>query len=82
MSLPQIRKANPVTVYGGRDVEVRVKGCVSSVNSSTSTLTNGSTFTGSWEDVSDFPNAVFAVKTDQVGDLYVDFLPDGILVSS
>lgn len=50
---------------------------VSEWNSSTSTLTNGSTFTGEAEDVSNWASVVAAVKTDQSGTLYMEFSPDG-----
>lgn len=50
---------------------------ISTNNSSTSTLTNGSTFTGTWEDVSKYESIIVAVKTDQDGVFYIDFSPDG-----
>lgn len=50
---------------------------VSSANSSTSLLTNGSAFTGTWEDVSAYDSVVVAVKTDQDGYYTIQFSPDG-----
>lgn len=50
---------------------------VSTNNSSTSTLTTGTTFTGTWEDVSEYESVIIAVKTDQNGVFYIDFSPDG-----
>lgn len=52
-------------------------GGVSGGNSSTTPLTNGSTFTGDWEDVSAYGSVVVAVKTDQNGTFTVQFSPDG-----
>lgn len=53
----------------------------STVNSSASTLTNGSTYTGTWENLS--YNYIFvAVSTDQDGVLYVDFSHDGTTTHS
>jgi len=46
-------------------------------NSSTSTLTNGSTFTGTWEDVKEYESVIVAVTADQDGVFYIDFSPDG-----
>lgn len=50
---------------------------VSVSNSTTTLLTNGSVFTGEWEDVSDYNSAVVAIKTDQNGTFSVQFSPDG-----
>ena len=48
------------------------------VNSTTTLLTNGSVFTGEWENVSSKDSLVVAVKTDQNGTYSVQFSPDGI----
>lgn len=50
---------------------------VSTNNSSTTLLTNGSTFTGTWEDVADYDSLTLAIATDQDGIYYVEFSPDG-----
>lgn len=49
---------------------------VSTNNSSTATLANGATYTGTWEDTTGFNTITVAVKTDQAGTLYVDYSPD------
>lgn len=51
-------------------------GTISTLNSSTTSLDNGQTFTGTGEDVSQFGSIVCAVKTDQSGVLYIEFSPD------
>lgn len=51
-------------------------GVVNSQNSSTSTLTSGTTFTGTGIDVSNFAAVTVAVKTDKDGTLYIEFSPD------
>ena len=48
----------------------------------TTLLTNGSTWTSSWVDVSSYSSLVVAVKTDQDVIFYVDFSPDGTNVDS
>lgn len=53
-----------------------VKSVASTVNSSTTLLTSGSTFTGTAEH-NDHPSVMVAVKTDQNGTLYCDFSVDG-----
>lgn len=55
---------------------------VSAVNSSSSALSGGATFSGSWEDVIYFDSLVVALLTDQSGTLYVDFSPDAVNVDS
>lgn len=54
----------------------------SEVNSTSTLLTAGSTFTGVWEKATTYPSLTVAVKTDQTGVLYVDFSPDGTNVDS
>lgn len=49
---------------------------VSSVNSTTTPLAAGATFTGTFEEVSFFNSVVVAVLTDQAGTLFIDFSPD------
>lgn len=51
---------------------------VSVLNSTTTLLTNGSVFTGAWEDVSDYNSVMVAAKTDQNGTFTVEFSPDGV----
>jgi hypothetical protein len=55
---------------------------ISSDNSSTSILTTGSTYTGTWEDVNRYDSVVIAVDTDQDGIYYIDFSPDGVNTDS
>jgi len=57
-------------------------GVLSSLNSTTSLLTAGSTFTGVWIDVSLYPSMTIAVKTDQNGTYTIQFSPDGINADS
>lgn len=52
-------------------------GVVSTANSTTTLLTDTSTFTGAWEDVSAYDSVIVAVKTDQNGIFTVQFSPDG-----
>lgn len=57
-------------------------GYVSSDNSTTTPLTNGNTYTGTWEDVSAYDSVTVAVKTDQNGVFTIQFSPDGINADS
>lgn len=50
---------------------------ISTDNSSTSALNTGTSFTGTWEDVSNYDSVAVAVKTDQNGYFTVQFSPDG-----
>lgn len=50
---------------------------VSTLNSTTTALNAGLTFTGTSEDVSDYDSVVVAAKTDLDGTLYIEFSPDG-----
>ena len=52
-------------------------GVVSTANSTTTLLTDTSTFTGAWEDVSAYDSVIVAVKTDQNGIFTVQLSPDG-----
>jgi hypothetical protein len=52
-------------------------GGVLTSNSTTTALTNGSTFTGTWVDVSRWASIEVAVKTDQSGTYTLQFSPDG-----
>lgn len=47
-------------------------------NSTTTVLTAGATFTGTWFKATQFPCVVVAVLTDQTATLNVDFSPDGV----
>lgn len=53
------------------------RGGVLTSNSTATLLTNGSTFTGEWVDVSRWPAIEVAVKTDQSGTYKIQFSPDG-----
>lgn len=55
-----------------------ILGEISTDNSTTTLLTNGSVFTGAWEDVSAWPSICVAVKTDQDGTFSIQFSPDGV----
>lgn len=57
-------------------------GIVSTVNSRTTLLTNGSVFTGTWEDVTKYSDVIVAVKTDQKGSFQVQYSPDGTNIDS
>lgn len=50
---------------------------VVSSNSTTTPLNTGTSFTGSWIDVSGFPDLSVAVTTDQDGYITVEYSPDG-----
>jgi hypothetical protein len=52
------------------------KNKVSELNSTTTPLLSGASFTGTSEDVYNYESVVFACKTDQNGTLYIDFSPD------
>lgn len=52
-------------------------GVVLSANSSSTLLTNGSVFTGAWQDVSKYDSVTVALKTDQDCSVSVQFSPDG-----
>ena len=54
-----------------------VSGKVLESNSSSTLITNGNSFTGTWEDVSGYNSMTVAVKTDQNGYYTVQFSPDG-----
>lgn len=51
---------------------------ISTLNSTTTLLNTGVTFTGIGEDVSIYNSVVVAAKTDQDGTLYIEFSPDNI----
>jgi hypothetical protein len=54
---------------------------VSTDNSTTTLLTNGSTFTGTWEDISKYASAFISIDTDQDGIGYIDFSSDGVNIA-
>ena len=66
-------RASPIPVSGTISID---GGVVSTVNSTTSILIAAATFTGTGEDVSNYPSVVVAAKTDQAGTLYIEFSPD------
>lgn len=55
---------------------------VSSLNSTDVVLTSGSTYTGTWEDVSAYSSMTVAVKTDQNGTFTIQFSTDGVNADS
>ena len=59
-----------------------LKPIVSTDNSTTSTLSSGSIYTGTWEDCSNFRSVTVAVKTDLDGTYTIQFSPDGTNVDS
>lgn len=56
---------------------VATEGVVSALNSTTTPLGGGATFTGTWEDVSNYGSISVAGVSDVAGTLYADFSPDG-----
>lgn len=52
-------------------------GTVSTSNNTTTPLAISGTFTGTAEDVSQYPSVVVACKSDVAGTLYIEFSPDG-----
>lgn len=55
---------------------------ISTDNASTTLITNGNNYTGTWEKVGAYSDVVVAVKTDQDGYFEVQFSPDGSNVDS
>ena len=53
-----------------------ITGTTDNGNSSTTPLNASATFTGTGKDVSSYPSITVALKTDQSGELYVEFSPD------
>jgi len=54
-----------------------VSGTYSTLNSTSTLLNNGQTFTGVAEDVSRYASVCMAAKTDQSGEMYAEFSSDG-----
>jgi hypothetical protein len=63
-----------------RDLNVGYK--LSVDNSSNTSITTGSNFSGTFEDISKFNSLVVSVKTDQDGYYEIQFSPDGVNVDS
>jgi hypothetical protein len=55
---------------------------ISTDNSSTTLLTNTSVFTGTWEDVGSYSDAIISIATDQNGTYSIQFSPDGTNLDS
>lgn len=55
---------------------------ISTLNSSTTPLNTGTSFTGTWEDVSKWNSVVISVATDVSGYYTIQFSPDGTNVDS
>jgi hypothetical protein len=51
-------------------------GTISTDNSTTSPLTGNSTYTGTWEDVTQYGSLSSIISTDQIGTLYAEFSTD------
>ena len=64
------------------ELKTLISGKVSTDNSSTTLITNGSNFTGAWEYVAEFDSLVVSTKTDQNGYFEVQFSPDGSNIDS
>lgn len=64
------------------DSAVNTQTYISTNNSSTTLITNGNNFTGTWEDVTKYNSVVVAVKTDQDGYFEIQFSPDGTNIDS
>ena len=64
-----------------RGLDIALGGVSSAGNQSTTLLTSGSTYTGTWEQ-NNFDHVGVMVKTDQAGTLYFDFSPDGVNADS
>ena len=58
-------------------IRKQIYGTVSTDNSHSTLITNGSNFTGTWEDVTQYESLIVAVKTDQNGYFEIQFSPDG-----
>jgi len=54
----------------------------STVNSSTTPLANGATFTGEWENADHWDSVMIAISTDQNGSWWAEWSPDGVNVDS
>lgn len=72
MTIRSPYKGKPVYMYGFFDPH----------NSTTTPLAAGATFTGDWIDTTGMGTISVAVKTDQLGMLYIDFSPDGVNADS
>lgn len=57
-------------------------GVVSVLNSTATALGGGQSFTGKWEDVSEYGSLIVAALTDQIGTAYVDFSTNASNVDS
>lgn len=64
-------------IYEGKRAPVRPEGVVSTLNASSTLITNGSNYTGTWEDGGGYDSLTVAVATDQDGYYEVQFSPDG-----
>jgi len=70
-----------VSTYG-LDEDSSISGMVIATNTSNTALDAGATFTGSWVDVTGYPDISICVSTDQNGTLYVQYSPDGTNIDS
>ena len=63
--------------YSGVVVVSGSTGFTSTVNSTTTPLSGGATYTGTWEDINQYASIVVIASADVAGTLYVDFSADG-----
>lgn len=70
---------NQLTMISSID---NLSGFISTDNASTTLLTNGSSYTWTWEDVWNYDSLIVAVKTDQNGTFTIQFSPDGTNIDS
>lgn len=78
-------RINPATEEKQDAILAAIEGSgtnVSTANSTTTLLTSGSTFTGTWEDATLYDSIVVSPKTDQDGTYTVQFSPDGVNADS
>jgi len=66
----------PVSSSNPMPVDLKGSGETSSLNTTTTPLSSGSTYTGTWEQ-NDHPDVLVSCKTDNGGTLYFDFSNDG-----
>lgn len=59
-------------------IDLSAGGVISTLNSTSTPLLTGHSFTGMSEDVSAYPSVTVSCKSDQSGTLYVEFSPNGV----
>jgi hypothetical protein len=67
----------PVTVASDQTVPISEdRGAISTSNSTTAPLSGSATFTGTWEEVTQYASITTITKSDVAGTLYIEFSPD------